>query len=400
MPDAEVRHEPPFTLISVVPELHAGTGHVLGYHTSVGEAARIAGWRHAALVPHDHGAQALPEGWRPVLRPGTLTAGLLDAIRGRRLRRLVDDTALFADSVREGVAAVLDGIDSRGALFVERFNGAQLLGVVRASRRLRDERLGFWLMFRQDLRSTGFVGRLAYRWAVNRLARDWGDRFRLLADSESLAGELERELGLRAHVMPIPHTHRSTSKPFAKNPGEIVCWWPGAPRPEKGLAAIRALAALPGETTPARIRLVVSEETVLDEGGAVPVQRVPARLSEEDYDRWLVTADAILLPYDAARYRHSTSGIFAECIVAGSVPLVSAGTWMAQELARDGLERLVFDWRDARALPGAIRAICEDADVHQRLSRLRERFAAFHCEASYAREMRSVLDGDPPGGSR
>lgn len=391
MTDSEARHDAGFTLISVVPELHAGTGHVLGYHTSVGEAARIAGWRHVALVPHDHGAQALPDGWRPVLRPGTLTAGLLDAIRGRRLRRLAGDTALFADSVREGVALVLDGGGSAGALFVERFNGAQLLGVVRASRRLCGERLDFWLMFRQDLRSTGFIGRRAYRWAVRRLARDWGERFRLLADSESLARELERELGLKAHVMPIPHTHESESAPFAKDAREIVCWWPGAPRAEKGLASIQRLAAAPAVEGIAPVRLVVSEETPLAEGGGVRIERVPARLGELDYDRWLATADVILLPYASQRYLHSTSGIFAEAVVGGCLPLVSAGTWMAYELDRHDLAELVIDWSDAARVLRRIGALARDARVQAKLDVMREHFAGYHCERAYADALRGLL---------
>jgi hypothetical protein len=390
MSDTEAQLDSSFTLISLVPELHAGTGHVLGYHMSAGEAARIAGWHHVALVPHDHGAPALPQGWQPILRPGTLTSGLLDAIRGRRLGRLFDDTARFAESVREGVAFVSDG-RSPGALFVERFNGAQLLGVVRASRLLCGEPLGFWLMFRQDLRSTGFVGRLAYRWAVRRMARDWGDRFRLLADSESLAAELERELGLKAHVLPIPHTHESKAAPFAKDPGEVVCWWPGAPRGEKGLASIQRLAGAPAVEGIAPVRLVVSEETPLAQGRGVRVERVPPRLGELDYDRWLATADVILLPYAADRYRHSTSGIFAEAVVGGRLPLVSAGTWMAHELARHDLAELVIDWGDAPYVLRRIDALARDARVRAKLDLMREHFAGYHCESAYADALRGLL---------
>jgi len=385
-----MQQDPRFTLISLVPELHAGTGHVLGYHTSVGEAARIAGWRHVALVPHDHGAQPLPQDWRPVLRPGALAAGLMEAIRTLQLRRLFGDAALFAGSVREGVAAVMDGSGGRGALFVERFNGAQLLGVVRASRLLRSERLDFWLMFRQDLQSTGLVGRLAYRWAVAQLARDWGDRFRLLADSESLAAELERDLGLKAHVMPIPHTHESVAAPFAKEPGEIVCWWPGAPRGEKGLASIQALAAAQPPAGIAPMRVVVSEETQLPQAHGVRVERVPARLDELEYDRWLATADVVLLPYAPDRYRHSTSGIFVEAVVGGCVPVVSRGTWMAHELVRHDLAELAIDWGDAARVLKCIDAFARDAGVRAKLDAMRKHFAGYHCERSYAAALRAL----------
>ncbi|MEJ6021477.1 hypothetical protein [Ramlibacter sp. PS4R-6] len=378
----------PPVLLSVLPELHAGTGHVYGYHLSVAEAARQAGWDHEALVPRDHGIDALPPGWHAVLEPGDLAAGLPAAVRALRPQRLVADGQRFAASLHQAVAPRLERADRDAVVFLERFNGPQLLAAARGIRSLPRERLQFWLMFRQDLRSAGIMGR-AYAWAARRIAREWQDRFRLLTDSEPLARELQGHLGLQAHVMPIPHTRVAPSPPGPKGDGEIVCWWPGAPRPEKGLAPIQAFAAA-HDTGSRPVRLVVAQDADVGGGGAVRVEKIPSRIDDAAYGRWLGTADYVLLPYEPARYRYSTSGIFAEAVVAGSIPLVTAGTWMAQELERHGVAELALDWREPARIPAMLATLRGDAGLRARLDAMRAHYAAYHCEASYARALQSV----------
>jgi hypothetical protein len=141
------------------------------------------------------------------------------------------------------------------------------------------------------------------------------------------------------------------------------------------------------------IRLVVSEETQLGDGGAVQVERVPARLDDAAYDRWLRTADVILLPYATDRYRHSTSGIFAETVVSGGIPLVSPGTWMASQLEKYGLKHLAIDWGDSRATLRRIAELAVDPAVRAGLDRMRGEFAAYHSEPSYARAMQALAGG-------
>jgi hypothetical protein len=121
---------------------------------------------------------------------------------------------------------------------------------------------------------------------------------------------------------------------------------------------------------------------------------VAARLTEEEYDRWLVTSDVILLPYEAARYRYSTSGIFAECVAAGGIPLVTPGTWMATELEKHSLSELVIGWNDPRRVLETITTLARDLRVRQKLDRMRERFADFHSEAGYAATMRELVPAE------
>jgi hypothetical protein len=381
-------HEAP-TFISLIPELHAGTGHVLGYHLSAHDAARIAGWRCVALVPRDHGlGSALPSGWRAELRPATTTVGLPQILRHGGARRLFRDMAGFARSVREAVGMAAGETSGESVVFLERFNGPQLVAAAKGLRALPRDRFRFWVMVRSDL--SGVVGG-AYALAILRIAREWRDRFRLLADSEPLARSLERRLGIPVHVMPIPHTHVSTAAPFPREANEIVCWWPGPPRAEKGLGTIRALASLTAARCDRTVKLVLSEEAGVAAGAAIRVQCLPARLSAQEYDRWLATADVVLLPYDPARYRHATSGIFAEAVVAGRVPLASAGTWMARELHAHGLAELVVDQHDAVGLLARICAVSCDPGIRAKLARMQAHFAAYHCESSFAMRLAELF---------
>lgn len=65
-------------------------------------------------------------------------------------------------------------------------------------------------------------------------------------------------------------------------------------------------------------------ESALRERG---VNLLPRHLPQRDYDATLAALDVMLLPY-GERYRSIGSGIFLECVCAGVVPLVPAGTTM------------------------------------------------------------------------
>lgn len=381
------------TMISLLPDVHGGIGHHVGYHRSVANAARACGWRHVALVSTGHGLAQLPDGWRPVLHTGLLTTGLPQALARGKLFALLGDMRRFADSLVQAVQEELRRDDAGECiLFLDDFNGPQLLAIRQAMRRLPNERLHFWFLYRYDPAARGLAGRL-YQRAVASLIRMFPPgRFRMLTDSVPLATELQSTFGVPAHVMPIPHTSPEASRTLARYPDEIVCWWPGAPRPDKGLDVMQRLAQAPDpDPTGRRIRLALSEAANIASGAGVTVQALPRHLSSSDYDAWLHTADVLLMPYDRGRYRLATSGIFTECVAAGKIPLVTDGTWMAFELDRHDLRELVCDWSDAAGALAAIRRAAEDAGLRQKLARMRQSFLEFHSEGAYARELQDLM---------
>jgi hypothetical protein len=383
------------TLLSIVPALQGGGGHMLGYHLAVGRAAHLNGWRHAVATSPEHGLACLPQGWQATLTTGALETGLPQLARQGRLWRLLNEIRVFAFSIAVAVRAELNASTGTCVVFVERFNGPELLGVLLAALRLDRKRLQMWVLFRSDPASMGIAGSL-YVGVGKALAALFGrERFRLLTDSVPLAEALRRSFGRPAHMMPVPHTEVSEGPIAPRSSSEVLCWWPGAARPEKGLDAITRLAShdlRPEEPLDPPVRLIVSRAAgVAPKEGPLSVQLVEDVLSPEDYQMWLRTADVILLPYSAQRYRSSTSGIFAECIAAGKIPLVSPGTWMAFELARCDLQALVCDWHDPREVLAVIVRAKGDPAIGHRLGRMRQAFLAFHSEASFAREMHRLI---------
>ncbi len=57
------------------------------------------------------------------------------------------------------------------------------------------------------------------------------------------------------------------------------------------------------------------------------------RLSNADYFKFLTNSDAVLMPYDPKQYNVRTSQVFWETLGAGRPVIVSAGSWMAKQLA-------------------------------------------------------------------
>lgn len=372
---------------------------MLGYHLAVGRAAAINGWRHVVATSPEHGLAALPPGWHATLETGALETGLPQMARQGRLGMLVRQMARFSRSVAAAIRAELDANRGPCIVFVERFNGPELLAILWAAWRLDRSRLHLWVMFRQEPSAMGVPGMLYV--AVGRaLAALFGrGQFRLLADSEPLAESLSRSFSRPAHVMPIPHTHVDGGPPGARSGQEVLCWWPGSARPEKGLDAVLRLASLGSHDAAAPhkpLRLVVSRESGLArQAGPVAVEPVDDVLSPQDYQMWLRTADVLLLPYSAQRYRTSTSGIFAECIAAGKISVVTPDTWMAVALARHDLAELVLDW-SAPDLPARIARVASDPSIKRKVEAMRTAFLRFHCEESFAHEMRTLFPPASP----
>jgi hypothetical protein len=61
---------------------------------------------------------------------------------------------------------------------------------------------------------------------------------------------------------------------------------------------------------------------------------VKANLDSNSYRELLSTTRSILLPYDPLRYRSRSSGIFAEALTLGILPIVPTGTSMSREITK------------------------------------------------------------------
>ncbi len=199
------------------------------------------------------------------------------------------------------------------------------------------------------------------------------NRFIPLTDSEMIASEFQKKL----RVLPIPHTIQG-----GQAEEQIICWWPGRPRQEKGLADIQRLAKIQDRRA---IAMALSQEA-----GIACQYQLPSTLTVEEYHHWLERSRVILLPYAPDVYRSGTSGIFVEAIVAGKMPLVKEGSWLANELKRFDLSELIVNWEDPLFFSHLHRKL-ESEIIKVKLQKMQETYAAYHSLDYYTQKLKELL---------
>jgi hypothetical protein len=378
------------TLISLIPFLWGGKGHMYGYHLSVGRAARLLGWKHTAVIAATESFSDLPEGWEACLDTDSLES---PGIRKLFVLPLLIGVCRFARSISRYLHK-LDSVNTGPKiLFLERFNPYQLLSLTLSLSLSRYRDLQIWLLYRHRPDANDRY-KFVYLILTKIISKRYKEQLQLLTDSELLKKSLSPFFRLPVTVMPIPHTVTSPPRPRPDRSQEIVCWWAGPPREAKGLQNVRYLLSL---TTPSAnaLRLVVAKSSELV---AIPdgmkLELINDALSPSEYAMWLFKSDMILLPYDAHYYREETSGIFIEAVVAGKIPVVSDDTWMAFELRKYNLDELIVDWRS----PGILAKLAEISkrrDLKHKIDLLREEYSKYHNEGVYASTMKEIYDAPP-----
>jgi hypothetical protein len=383
-------------VISMMYCLDTEQGHILGYNKEFGHIVNNLGWQHTAAVRAAARVRELPAHWRRALGsaqtrlgPGPLDAVLKFVALVSTQRRFLAETA--ASETRPLI------------LFLEWFDAVHMLALVLAllfssSRK----RFALWIMYRLAAGpklATGILRGL--HTCLDALLGRANIRF--LSDSDLVARKNAVAFGRAFAVLPIPHTRtpdlaqtargRALRAQFA--PDMLVCWWPGMPAPLKGLDTIKRLTTLRGPAA-RNTAIVLAEGAGVQSGsGDCRVETLPNALSSDDYWAWMSAAGAILLPYDPSAYADRTSGIFTEAVVAGKLPLVSAGTWMAHELLRHDAPEFIIDWQRPDVLEH-IHALAQDQVLRAKLSDLQQRFARFHCESGFGAVLQSVWDTYAP----
>jgi hypothetical protein len=113
-------------------------------------------------------------------------------------------------------------------------------------------------------------------------------------------------------------------------------------------------------------------------------------MPRRDYIGWLKFADIILVPYEPSAYADRTSGVFADAIASGSIPVTIDGTWMAHELQKYGLGELILDW-DNPEITRVLFSLREQPCLRTKLDRMRDDYAMFHSMPGYARTLERIL---------
>jgi len=381
------------TLISLIPFLWGGKGHMLTYHQAVGRAAHRAGWNHVTLYPISESFTDIPEDWLQCLDVGALES---PGFRKFTLIPLFIDIIQFSRSITSNLIDIAASTRGDRILFVERFNPYQLASIFLSLRSVSQADLYLWLLFRHSPGSLPRY-RLLYRTQVWLLRRLLKDNLVLLTDSEILKDSLSGFFRLPVDVVPVPHTVGPKKTAHHKRSSATVCWWAGPPRDAKGWEVMKKLMTLTGPHAKQITIVAAKSSSLFGLPNGIRSRLIDDTLPPSRYTQQLLATDIVLLPYQPRYYREETSGIFIECVVAGKIPLVTADTWMAYELGRNNLSELIVNWNDPNLISFLI-SIARRTDVRRRLDSMRKKYSQYHNENNYAAVMAAVYGHRHGGG--
>jgi hypothetical protein len=365
-------------LTSIIPNLHGGRGHVYAYHCAVSEAAKHLGWNHIALVTPDPAFTSLPSNWRICLDQGNTD------LKINLFRKLTGAYRWFATLDR-----ALRDIPSNQqptVLLFEGFGSLQLGGLAASLLLHRHACWHVWLLYYTDVHHSriSHVYRLLNKVIKNMLPRD---HFQLLTDSELLVKSFTNYFEEPVTQVPMLPGSPSVILDLPKTKIDIFCWWPGEPRWEKGLAVMQHLTTLQSQEL---VILAAEDSNLKATPSGLRIQLLPNHLSDADYLHWLCASDLILLPYDKYTYQERTSGIFLETILAGKIPVVSQGTWMAWQLCQHQLPELVVDWYRADLIAHLCFCARND-DLAEKLKKMQRNFQRIHTVDGYAAALKTLF---------
>jgi hypothetical protein len=392
------------TFISLVLHLYGGKGHVLSYQTALADAVRLNGWDHLSAISPDPKILDFPSKWRI----SYVNSGVLD-YEGDQIVKLLYSLSFwqfiksiykFSYDLKALLTKEINNKNNNKVIFIEAFNPLQLLSLVIALIPVNRSSISLWLLYRGGPDWGGARHRL--------MARSFAMSFRLinpvfefllgkknlllLTDSDKLKISLEEYYKRTVYVLPIPHTSAleiDKSRKEIQESETIKCWWPGAPREDKGLVLINRLVSIQCELAHKLDLFIAKSSNVTKIQHGINVILLEDNLDRKQYDRMFFQSDLILLPYDQQIYSESTSGIFTEAIVAGVIPVVTKDTWMAYELEKYGLVKLVIDWNETDVIERLI-SLSTDLEIRKKILNMKFAYVNYHNIPNFAAELKKL----------
>ncbi len=351
---------------SLIPALSDERGHAWNYNRAVEESLqRYPEIEFSAYVSKDCKVADLPAGWKVHF--------------GRRKNGLMATLGAFFD-----YGKLFKETHTRQRIFfLESFKGAELMGLALAARLLMPKRDRLLLFLRWGPKK-GRLREALFLWALR------VSRAILLTDSLPIASFYKKSRALEINELPILMIKPPIWIPEAKREPCLRLYWPGHPRPPKGLAEIERLMGMKG------VPHIQIELSLAEDGPKGPsrsdfaIRRLPLTLSTERYFEELARADMVLLPYDPKTYRYSISGIFVEAVVLGKLPIACAGSWLAHELASHDLSELIVDFSSPHLLH-TLFELAQDRVVHSKLQAMQACYLKSHSSARFAASLTSLF---------
>ena len=373
-------------IVSIIPDLLGGQGHVYDYHQAVGKAANLIGCKHLAAIPPDTIIKNFPPNWNTCLSSDNLEWETATIFKIFQVKSIYDWAVKLAKYLRQEVLPNSDNV----VIFLERFIISHLLAIILTLWLIPTNNLSVWLLYRRDTHNQ--KNRIIYK-ILNNIIKVMlpNNRFKIITDSQLLSKSLSQYFAEPVYVMPIPHTEMIYNDNFPKENNDILCWWVGSPREEKGLSMIKSLASYISKNEHKICLLAAQSSQIKTISGGLQIQLIQDNLTRIEYLKWLATCDICLLPYNSIDYKERTSGIFVECVIAGKIPLVTDNTWMAKELCKYQLEELIIDWKQPGMVIDKILKIAQNSEIKLKLNRMQNEYKKFHSLQGYAEEINKIL---------
>ncbi len=377
-------------LITINPWFYTSIGHNYIYNQSIEKAALKQNWSFFAILPEKNILSPLAPNWMKVLDCPTVRHWH-ELIEGRpyfRPKKLVrfKERMRYIYSLWKALKPLLAKKGTSSILFLETFSPHDIEVLKTVLSFLPKRNLTLWLLYRYPAEfmktEVGIYKKVHHKIQTSKV------NLQMLTDSELLKANLEKAFDLPFTTLPIPHVEGFEANSTVEK-DLIYCWWPGVVREGKGLSVIQGFAASLNENNK-HFHLIAAQSAALPASARGPkITLLADHLSRDDYASWMNKSDLILLPYTDAHYKEATSGIFIESIMAGKIPVVYPGTWMAYELEKHQIHELIINW-DTENLATELLKIYQSSLIRTKINQLREYYSSFHNLDSFANHFKML----------
>ncbi len=378
MPESQLR------ILAVAPNLASLLGHDYEYHQSLHDGFSKLGVDYKVLSPTK--TEFIPPAH---CLPCLIYFKAGETTFRKIWTRFVNFFLMFMILSKQFTKLVIPAsVNTQTVLLIESFKNSELLAFLLSSL-FFGKGASVAVLLRHEPVLYRLKGRVILFFLKSMLKIKGAHQFKIFCDSTIVQKSFENKLPAPIHVLPIPHTFIRRKKIGTSSP-LLKCWWPGIPRRNKGLKIIQKLVT---SSQKQKIILRLSQATPLAELPQNPniiLEKLPEVLSREEYIQQMLAADFILLPYDPIQYRSSSSGIFVEGVISGAIPLVTAGTWMAEELKKHHLPELISSFA-TQDFSEQIYTLAQQPTLIERLSKMGKIYQEFHNPDSFAQLFKSIV---------